>query len=158
MRFSFQPMNETFADDIVRNWHYDGRYAFYDMDADEDDLAIFMDRDYWREATRAVVNETGELVAWATFYAAEDGFWLSLGLRPDLTGHGLGESFVNACIEHATARYSIPENLIRLAVARFNERAIKVYRRAGFIESGHEVRNTQIGEIPFIIMERPMSE
>jgi len=157
MRFSFCPMNEAFADDIVAHWHYDGIYAFYDMDADKDDLEIFMNRDYWTEFTRGVVDETGELVGWATFYTENDEFWLALGLRPDLTGRGLGESFVDACVGQAIAHCAIPQSRIKLAVAQFNERAIKVYRRAGFTETGRETRDTHLGRLPFIIMERPVA-
>lgn len=158
MQFLFFPMNETSAGEIVEHWHYDGAYTFYDMDADEDDLAIFMDRDYWKEATCEVVNEAGELVGWATFYTAEDGFWLSLGLRPDLTGQGLGLGFVNACVAYAVEHYAINGDRIKLGVAEFNTRAVKVYQRAGFTESGREVRETHIGRLPFILMEKPVAK
>ena len=65
----------------------------------------------------------------AGLYVA-DALDIGLGLRPDLTGHGLGDAFVAACLDHAR-RTRHPRSL-RLAVAEFNQRAIRVYERAGF--------------------------
>jgi len=53
---------------------------------------------------------------------------IGLGLRPDLTGQGLGGEFLAAGLEFAGARH------YALAVAAFNHRAIAVYERAGFRE------------------------
>ncbi len=61
---------------------------------------------------------------------AEDALDIGLGLRPDLTGQGLGKTFFAACLDHAIQTRQ-PATL-RLAVASFNTRAIAVYRRAGF--------------------------
>jgi len=146
-------MNEKYADDIVSNWHYDDVYSFYDMAADEDDLRIFMDTNNWQNTVKAVLNENDKLVGWASFYTENDEFWLSLGLRPDLTGQGLGEEFVSECVRHAITGYKI-NHTIKLAVALFNQRAIKVYQRAGFIEANKTVRDTHMGEVDFIEMEK----
>ena len=147
-------MNEKYANDIVSNWHYDDVYSFYDMAADEDDLRIFMDTKNWQNTIRAVVNENDGLVGWASFYTENDEFWLSLGLRPDLTGQRLGEEFVSECIRHAIARYKLIKPTIKLAVALFNQRAITVYQRVGFIETNKTIRDTHIGQVDFIEMEK----
>ena len=147
-------MNEKYANDIVSHWHYDGIYSFYDMAADEDDLRIFMDTKNWENITKAVLNENDELVGWASFYTENDEFWLSLGLSPDFTGQKLGEEFVSECIKYAISQYKLTKHTIKLAVAVFNQRAIKVYQRAGFIESNKTIRDTHIGQIDFIEMEK----
>ena len=147
-------MNERYANDIVSNWHYDGVYSFYDMAADEDDLRIFIDTKNWQNITKAVLNENDELVGWASFYTENDEFWLSLGLRPDLTGQGLGEEFVSECVEYAISGYHLIKHTIKLAVALFNQRAIKVYQKTGFIETNMTVRDTHIGQVDFIEMEK----
>jgi len=149
----FAPMNEHYANDIA-NWHYDGVYSFYDMAADENDLRILMDTNNWRDTIRAVLNEDDELVGWAAFYTENDEFWLSLGLRPDLTGRGLGEEFVTQCVEYAVSQSKLTEDTIKIAVALFNERAIQVYQRAGFVETKRTVRDTHIGQVDFIEMEK----
>jgi len=157
MKYTFAPMTEKYANDIVSNWHYDDIYSFYDMAADEDDLRIFMDTSNWRNTIKAVLNESDELAGWATFYAENDEFWLSLGLRPDLTGQGLGEEFVSECVRYAISGYEI-KHTIKLAVALFNQRAIKVYQRAGFVETNKTIRDTHIGEVHFIEMEKHITD
>jgi [ribosomal protein S18]-alanine N-acetyltransferase len=58
---------------------------------------------------------------------------IGLGLRPDLAGHGVGESFVRACLRFASA--ALGARSYTLTVAAFNRRAITVYERAGFQEA-----------------------
>ena len=151
MKFVFVPMNEKYANAIA-NWHYDDIYSFYDMAADEDDLKILMDTKNWRDIIKAVLNENDELVGWSAFYTENDEFWLSLGLRPDLTGLRLGEEFVSECVDYAISHYELTKHAIKLHVALFNQRAIKVYQRAGFVETNKTVRNTHIGQVDFIEM------
>ena len=154
MKYVFALMNERYASDIVSLWHYDDVYSFYDMAADEDDLRIFMDARNWQDTIRAVLNENDELVGWASFYFENDELWLSLGLRPDLTGRGLGDEFVSECIDYAASHHRLVKHTIRLAVALFNRRAIKVYQRVGFMETNRTVRDTPIGQMGFIEMEK----
>jgi len=56
---------------------------------------------------------------------------IGVGLRPDLTGRGLGLPFVRAGLE--LARRRCHPQTFSLYVATFNRRAITVYERAGFI-------------------------
>jgi ribosomal-protein-alanine N-acetyltransferase len=153
MNYTFAPMNKEYASDIA-GWHYDGVYSFYDMAADEEDLGILMDTNNWRDMIKAILNEDDELVGWAAFYTENDEFWLSLGLRPDLTGRGLGREFVTQCAEYAVSQYKLIKDTIKLAVALFNQRAIKVYQRAGFAETNRTIRDTHIGQVDFIEMEK----
>jgi ribosomal-protein-alanine N-acetyltransferase len=157
MKYIFTPMSEKYANDIVSNWHYDGIYSFYDMAADEDDLRLFMDTKNWQDIIKVVLDEDDVLVGWASFYTENDEFWLSLGLRPDLTGQGLGEEFASECVRYAISHYKLTKHTIKLAVALFNQRAIKVYQRAGFVKVREIVRDTHIGQVDFIEMEKYVS-
>jgi RimJ/RimL family protein N-acetyltransferase len=75
---------------------------------------------------------------------------IGLGLRPDLTGRGLGAAFTAAAIELARGRGA---ERITLAVAAFNLRATRVYERAGFIEMGRHMRHIAGREWEFVDME-----
>jgi ribosomal-protein-alanine N-acetyltransferase len=150
MKYIFTPMNEMYANDIA-DWHYEGVYSFYDMAADAHDL---MDTKNGRDIIKAALNGDAELVGWAAFYTENDEFRLSLYLRPDLTGQGLGEEFVAECVNYAISHYQLTKHTIKLAVALFNQRAIKVYQRAGFVETNKIIRDTHIGRLGFIEMEK----
>jgi [ribosomal protein S18]-alanine N-acetyltransferase len=73
-------------------------------------------------------------------------------MRPDLTGRGLGLAFVRLHLEFAHERF--PDRRVILAVADFNERARKVYERAGFRITGSHVKNFDgWGDVTLIDME-----
>jgi len=153
MKYTFAPMNRKYANDIA-SWHYDGIYSFYDGAADAHDLTILMDTENRRDTLKAALNEDDELVGWATFYTEDDEFWLSLYLRPDLTGQGLGHEFASECVNYAISHYELTRHTIKLAVALFNQRAINVYQRAGFVEINRTISNTPVGQMDFIEMEK----
>ncbi len=157
MEYRFVHMTEEYADDVVHNWHYDGIYSFYDMAADEEDLLIFTNREYWENTTFAILDTGDELVGWATFYTEGQDMWLSLGMKPQLTGLGLGEGFVSQCVGFARSHYGLDQQAIKLDVALFNRRAIKVYERAGFVEIGRITKKTHVGEIEFLRMGETIS-
>ena len=75
---------------------------------------------------------------------------IGLGLRPDLTGRGLGAAFTAAAIQLAHDRGA---ERVTLAVAAFNLRAITVYERAGFVETGRHMRHIFGTDWEFIDME-----
>jgi len=135
--FRFTPMTESAARTIV-TWRYEKPYDIYNVDPEE------------RESTaRSLLDPVNryfaawsleELVGFACFgsdarvpggdYRGEGIVDVGLGLRPDLTGQGIGLRFVNAIVAFA-AKEGRPRKL-RLTVAVLNQRAIRVYERAGF--------------------------
>ena len=154
MRFAFEPMTEASAHALAA-WHYPDSYAFYDWVSDPDDLAELLDPLSWEERYWAVRDDRGDLVGFFEFGHDGDTVELGLGLRPDLTGRGLGRSFVLAGMAFARGRFAPAQ--FRLAVAAFNERAITVYERAGFQACERFIHRTNGGEHPFLRMERRAS-
>jgi len=77
---------------------------------------------------------------------------IGLGLRPGLTGLGLGESYVGACLRFASATPGAES--FTLAVAAFNQRAITVYERVGFRKVERYEHFTNGGLHAFIRMAR----
>ncbi|HEY7976274.1 MAG TPA: GNAT family protein, partial [Ktedonobacterales bacterium] len=77
-----------------------------------------------------VLNDANERIGIFTFIQRATAIEIGLAMRPDLTGRGLGLAFVEAGLDFARARYAPVR--FTLDVATFNERARRVYARAGF--------------------------
>jgi ribosomal-protein-alanine N-acetyltransferase len=151
MQFRFRPMDEIHARAIA-NWHYDDIYAFYDMDQDIEDLEELLDPRSWRGKYCAVVNERDELVGFFCIEIEDAAVVLGFGLRPDCTGKGLGQAFVEAGLEYAKQEFD--PATFRLSVATFNRRAIRVYERLGFKSDGVFMNETNGGQYEFLRMVR----
>jgi ribosomal-protein-alanine N-acetyltransferase len=144
--FAIRAMTAEDAEAIAA-WHYPGESAFYDWDQDPGDLAELLDPGEWGRRYFAADAE-GELAGFFVFKSNEDSTEIGLGLRPDLTGQGLGARFLEAGLRFAGAeRYT-------LAVAAFNRRAIVVYERAGFAVTERFVHHTNGADHDFLRMER----
>ena len=142
MKLTIEPASpETFSE--IGAWRYQPPYDFYDGDQDP---VLNPERFF------GAVGPDGTLVG---FYYVEDkgeAVELGLGLRPDLTGRGLGDEFFRSGVDFVRSRH--PGRPVVLNVAAFNERAITVYERAGFRETGRHVRSfDRWGDVEFVEME-----
>ncbi len=149
--YSFRLMTDEEAREISR-WHYEPPYGFYDATSDDDDLEELLDPERRKDAYFSVFDENGELVGFFQFEREGRAVDVGLGMRPDLTGKGLGVGYLLAGLEFARERFS-PERFT-LSVTTFNERAIKVYERAGFRRSHEYPHHTNGGEYLFVAMAR----
>lgn len=149
----FQQLSQEEAE-TISEWRYPEPYSFYNWTADPDDLRELLDPSLRGEAYWAVKNEAGELVGHFSFKPKdEQTVEIGLGLRPDLIGRGLGGSFLAAGLEFAQTQFA-PARFV-LSVATFNERAIKVYERAGFARERIYMHTTAGREWEFLDMSRP---
>ena len=127
----------------LEQWRYEPPFDFYDGDVDP-----VLDPERFFEA----LDDAGNLVGHYYFESKGDALEIGLGLRPDLTGRGLGLAFVRAGL--AFGRENFAPAKIVLNVAAFNQRAIAVYERAGFVETGRHVRTFErFGDVEFVEME-----
>jgi ribosomal-protein-alanine N-acetyltransferase len=138
LRFTLKPITPCDARAISR-WRYGGPYSIYDGDPTSVDALLEPRLSY-----HSVYDESGDLVGYFCFgedarvaagrrlgvYEIEPAIDIGLGMRPDLTGRGLGEAFLLAGLRFARETYA--PRAFRLTVATFNRRAIRVYERAGF--------------------------
>lgn len=133
MRFMIRPLRWEEARRISR-WHYDGPYAIYDMNMAVPMLTQAIFRLVGRSVYFAALDETGGLVGFFSLMRRGSAVEVGLALRPDLTGKGLGLAFVQAGLDYA--RRVFGPDAFYLNVALFNQRARRVYERAGFRAHG----------------------
>ena len=126
--------------DIIVSWRYPAPYHLYnltkdDFDSKNDFFSVYRDED---------------LVGMLKLHYNEGTCTLGLGLRPDMTGKGLGQKFVEAAVLFIKEQGC---QTIQLAVILSNERAIKVYERCGFAEKDYELMLAGDVLQEFLIME-----
>jgi RimJ/RimL family protein N-acetyltransferase len=123
----------------INVWQYDAPYELYSFTGASETLEELLDGTYY-----GVCNEYNEIIGYFCFgdnaqvpggrdaklYTGECVVDIGLGMKPTLTGKGLGISFLQAGLQFAKEQFR-PEK-IRLSVAAFNERAIHLYMKAGF--------------------------
>ena len=130
-------MNEEYAREIL-SWRYEAPLDFYnprDFMLQYDIMRLTLPSNlYW-----AVFDEAGSLVAYFCFgtdsrvsgYEYEDNALdVGLGARPDLVGTGIGNTLMNVALDFAGV-FLAPDKF-RATVAAFNDRALKICKKAGF--------------------------
>ena len=160
MCFILRPITRADAEEISR-WRYGEPYSMYDGDPASVPSLLKP-----RFLYHSVYDECDELVGYFCFgedarvtagrhlgvYDWEQALDVGLGLRPDLTGRGLGTEFVHAGLRFAK------ENLsplgFRLTVAASNLRAIRAYERVGFEPVEKFGSRTPDGAVEWLLMRR----
>lgn len=143
-------MEQSEAVEIADRWKYDGEYAFYDMTADPEDYKELVTPELRGDRYFSVLDG-GELVGFFCVKQEAGDVEIGLGLRPDLTGQGRGGAFLNEILRFVKENYQFEK--ICMDVASFNQRAIKVYERAGFVKTGTAQVPTNGGIYDFTFME-----
>ena len=136
-----EPASDDLFEERAR-WRYEPPYDFYD---DDGEPVLNPERFF-------AVRDEDRLVGFIYLEERDAGVFYGLGMRPDLTGRGLGLEFVRFGLDFAHERY--PGRPVFLDVAEFNVRARKVYERAGFRLTGRKTRQFPgRGHVPFVDME-----
>lgn len=147
MELTIEPATEETHRELA-SWRYPPPYDFYDGDVDP----LLNPERYF-----GARDECGELVGFYYFEPKPPDLDYGLGLRPDLTSRGLGLEFFLGGLAFARERYR-PRRVF-LHVAEFNERARRVYERAGFVVVSRHVRSFErFGEVPFLTMTEDVRE
>ncbi|MCC5807336.1 MAG: GNAT family N-acetyltransferase [Opitutales bacterium] len=154
MNLSLKPISEAYAREIA-SWQYESPYDIYGHPpSDQEDAIAYLMAD---ENNVFAVIRDGEVIGFRSF--GEDGQvpggkyeegYLDTGggLRPDLTGKGMGEEVIRKGLEIGSDYYVADR--FRVTVAAFNQRALKVCRRIGFREVQRFRR--QVGSEQFAIL------
>lgn len=158
LAFNFMQMKEENAATIAK-WKYEEPYSIYNMDESNESILELMNGEYYcvlypdnvligyiciRDAARVPGGyENG-------IYSSDKNIDIGLGLKPELTNKGFGYNFLTSSIHFLKERYDIHD--FQLVVAAFNERAIKVYERVGFVKGVHFKSRVDDIEIDFVVM------
>jgi GNAT superfamily N-acetyltransferase len=139
MNWTNKKMTEEYAKEILQ-WQYESPYEFYNNELNDEGLKELLDGTYV-----AVVDEKNQLTGYyctgknalvpaGNQYGAytENMIDIGIGLKPDLTGSGLGRSFFTFILQNIEMA-NIESLPFRLTVASFNNRAIKLYKNVGFL-------------------------
>lgn len=137
MELIISRMDEVSARTVL-TWRYDGPYSFYNPDPAEsgNDLRVLTDPG---KLYYAATDGDGGLVAYYCFgreaqvaggdYSA-DALDVGGGVRPDLTGRGLGPAVIRAGLDFG--RRNFAPRAFRVTVAAFNRRALRLCEKMGF--------------------------
>lgn len=120
------------------HWRYPPPYNVYNMEVDDptDTIAYFL---FAENCYFAVRDSENALVGFCCFgfegqvpggdYALE-ALDVGIGMRPALTGQGLGNEFLAVVLAYAAEEY-VPKRL-RATIAAFNRRSQRVFQKHGF--------------------------
>jgi ribosomal-protein-alanine N-acetyltransferase len=154
MVFMFRPLRWNDAL-VVGRWQYPAPYELYDLGPIPLLVSVPL---HWllaplgRMGFYAVDSEDDQLVGVFSFRKLGRTVELGLALRPDLTGRKIGQGYVEAGMDFARGTFA--PAAFRLDVATFNQRAIRVYERAGFVAGPRFIRSTRLGPYEFMEMTR----
>lgn len=156
--YVIRPITRPEAKQIL-SWRYDAPYDFYDPPEPED-IESLLDKFMLPEnCFHGVRDDTNRFVGFCSFGLDgqvlggdyDDGpLDLGLGMKPQETNLGRGRLFFRSIVDFAIQHYGA--NALRLSVAKFNDRAIRVYQSLGFKTTGEffEVAS----DTPYLIMEK----
>lgn len=150
MNIKIDKLSQQNAEKIADDWKYDGEYSFYDMTEDIEDYEEIISP-LLRENNYFQVIRNDELFGFFVLEQTENIVDMGVGLKPELTGNGLGIQFIFLILNYIKENYSVPT--VRLGVAKFNIRAQKVYEKAGFIKTREYEQPTNGATYTFVEMK-----
>jgi ribosomal-protein-alanine N-acetyltransferase len=151
-RLTIAPLTQDEAEQVA-DWRYEPPYDFYDTSSEQRDFAELLDPMRRGDRYFSARDTAGQLVGYFGFACSRDAVGIGLGLRPDLTGRGLGRSFLEEGLRFARGRFR--PRRFWLQVAEFNVRAITVYERCGFVRTRSFLHETNGGVFTLVELERP---
>ncbi len=141
---NFEPMNPEAAKQIC-SWQYEPPYSVYNYityeEAVKKQAAITQPENadnylcFWN-------NE--KLVAYTSIIPKEEKVYIGIGIAPQFCGQGSGNYYLNKTVIEAQKRH--PSNEIWVQVRSWNKRAIKCYRKSGFVENHREIIHDRFNE------------
>ncbi len=150
MRIEFRKPTKEDGQSIV-TWRYEGIYSFYNNDKTEakKQWALNIHKE---EYAFVMYDEENKLIGNCSFDYDDNQYMFGIQMRPDLTGKGMGTEIVKAILEFGKEKYKFDN--IELLVAKFNERAIRVYEKLGFEKVDEFMLHVNNEDKEFIAMKK----
>jgi [ribosomal protein S18]-alanine N-acetyltransferase len=150
MQFQFHPLTRKEATELI-SWRYDQLLDIYNIEVDTYGLQNTLDFFVAPENSYfAISSGLHEFTAFCCFGSdaqvpggdySLDALDIGLGIRPELTGQGLGTSIAIALWAAPSgsiatidyAKQSFSSQRLRVTIAAFNSRALKVWQNLAFL-------------------------
>ena len=152
-----KPTDEKSAE-IISEWEYPHPYDVYNFKNKNN--GYLFDRNLWGTEQFCLICGNDVIGQVACQYD-NGNLWVGWSLAPVYCGIGNGYLFIGKCIEEIR-RVKQYNGILNLRVAAWNERAIKAYKKAGFVyvkTITDEIANTNNPEdfhlMKQILQERP---
>jgi ribosomal protein S18 acetylase RimI-like enzyme len=151
MKLYMEKLNADAARDIL-SWRYEQPYDFYNNEQTPEAISEMLADSYF-----SVFDDNKELVGFFCTgssaqvpnesYTYSQGFIdIGLGMRPEFTGQGNGTLLFTAVLSQIDSM--VGKSSKRLTVAKFNDRAIRLYEKMGFNREAEFAK----GSTEFIVM------
>ena len=159
LNLTFRQIDKNDLNELVK-WKYEKPFDLYNIEYSPMIVDEFLNGEYY-----SILDENNKLIAFSCFgksaqVSTEESnkyynkypkyIDIGLGLNPNLCSKGIGESLVNLIIDFG--RKELGYEYFRLTVASFNERAMKVYERVGFVKDKQFIFERKEIKREFIIM------
>jgi len=140
LQISYQPANEKSAREFL-SWRYEPPYDIYNCPPDQVDESVLYNANPENNVF-AMFDQQGELVGYCSYGRdaqvpgedySEKALDIGMMIKPELTGQGLGAAFAGEVIRNGIENYG--PGKLRVSIAVFNHRAIRVWEKNGFRET-----------------------
>jgi len=157
LQISYYPAEKKHARVFV-NWQYKPPYDVYNCPPEEVGDAVHYNIDPANNVY-AMLDQNEELVGYCSYGRdaqvpggdySEEALDIGMMIKPELTGQGLGAAFAEEVIRNGVGKYNSKK--LRVTIAAFNKRAMRVWEKNGFQQTQFFTRAN--GEMNFVIMTK----
>ena len=99
-----EPLSQSNAEEIANHWHYEGIYAFYDMQADPEDYEEILSPEARGNHYYQVLKNDELYGFFCLFPVDKDKQELGLGMKPEYCGKGQGKEFLQTILRFVEER------------------------------------------------------
>lgn len=153
-KWDVELLSQSNAEEIANHWHYEGIYAFYDMQADPEDYKEILSPEVRSNHYYQVLKNDELYGFFCLFPVDRDKQELGLGMKPEYCGKGQGQEFLQTILRFIEE--NISAKILTLSVADFNQRDKKLYLKCGFSVIGQQPQASNGDIYLFVMMEREL--